>query len=108
MSYSGFNATTPTTPGHVFEVTFDPGAALDLDGLSTTWDLPITDWSRDDATGDLYAATDSALRASPGTTSWVLAAPGMPNVEVTGLTTTDGQYLYAASHGLSACRLDLQ
>ena len=26
VSYSGFNATTPTTPGHVFEVTYDPGA----------------------------------------------------------------------------------
>ena len=26
ISYSGFNATTPATPGHVFEVTYDPGA----------------------------------------------------------------------------------
>ena len=26
LSYSGYNAHTPSTPGHVFEVTYDPGA----------------------------------------------------------------------------------
>jgi hypothetical protein len=43
-----------------------------------------------------------------GTTSWALAAPGMPNVEVAGLTIVPSERkLYAASHGLSAWSLNL-
>ena len=54
---------------------------------STTWaTCRSTDLVRDDVTGDLYASTTSASRLAAGTTSWVLAAPGMPNVEVAGLT----------------------
>ena len=66
-------------------------------------DLPVTDLVRDDVTGDLYAASDFGVVMLPsGTTSWVLAAPGMPNVEVTGLTIVASERrLYAATHGLS-------
>ena len=112
ISYSGFNSNTPATPGHVFEVTFDPVAG------TSTWvnrslnlgDQPITDLVRDDPTGDLYAATDfGVLRLAGGTSTWTKAAPGMPNVEVTGLTVVPGtRILYAASHGLSAWRLNLK
>jgi len=43
-----------------------------------------------------------------GTATWTLSAPGMPNVEVTGLTIVPGERrLYAASHGLSAWLLIL-
>jgi hypothetical protein len=60
IAYSGFNALTPTTPGHVFEVTWDPNTSTsqwtslddDLD------DLPVNHLVRDANTGDLYAATD--------------------------------------------------
>ena len=63
---------------------------------------------QDEATGDLYAANDfGVLRLGAGTTSWTLAAAGMPNVEVAGLTTPDERVLYAATHGLSAWRLTL-
>jgi hypothetical protein len=106
VSYSGFNSATPTTPGHVFEVTYDPGTG------TSTWtdlshdmqDIPVTDLVRDDLKGDLYAANDFGVFMLPsGTTSWVLAAPGMPNVEVTGLTIiVSERKLYAATHGLSA------
>ena len=49
------------------------------------------------------------LRLAGGTTTWTEAAPGMPNVEVTGLTIVPGErILYAASHGLSAWRLNLK
>jgi hypothetical protein len=112
ISYSGFDSNTPATPGHVFEVTFDPATG------TSTWvnlshnlgDQPITDLVRDDPTGDLYAATDfGVLRLAGGTTTWTKAAPGMPNVEVTGLTVVPGtRILYAASHGLSAWRLNLK
>lgn len=111
VSYSGYSVNTPTTPGHVFEVIFNPATG------TATWtnlghnlaDLPITDLVRDDKTGDLYAATDfGVLRLASGTTTWRLAARGMPNVEVAGLTVLAGKReLYAASHGLSAWLLDL-
>ena len=112
VSYSGFDSNTPATPGHVFEVTVNPATG------TSTWvnlslnlgDQPVTDLVRDDPTGDLYAATDfGVLRLAGGTTTWTKAAPGMPNVEVTGLTVVPGtRILYAASHGLSAWRLNLK
>ncbi len=60
-------------------------------------------------TGDLYASTDFGVSAcAAGTTTWTLAAPGMPNVEVTGLTIIPSErILYAATHGLSTWRLNL-
>ena len=80
---------TPTTPGHVFEVVFNPAAG------TATWtnksfdlgDLPITDVVVDGASGDIYASNDfGVLRLAQGTSTWTAAAPGMPNVEVAGLT----------------------
>ena len=111
VSYTGFSAATPSTPGHVFEVTFDPVAGTatftSLDG--NLGDIPVTDLVRDDVTGDLYASNDFGVLILPsGTTSWVLAAPGMPNVEVPGLTIVPAQRkLYAATHGLGAWSLNL-
>jgi hypothetical protein len=111
ISYSGFNSNTPTTPGHMFEVTFDPGAgkATWTDRSYDFGDQPATDLVRDDVTGDLYAATDfGVLRLAAGATTWTKAASGMPNVEVAGVTIVPGKrVLYAASHGLSAWRLGL-
>jgi hypothetical protein len=111
ISYSGFDAATPTTPGHVFEVRYDPAAA------TATWtdlsfdlgDIPITDVVRDDRTGDLYASSDSAVyRLQAGDTDWTLAGTGMPNVEVAGLTiVSKARKLYAATHGLGAWLLPL-
>ncbi len=73
VSYSGFSATTPPTPGHVFSVTYDPGAGTatwtSLDGVSggPLGDIPVTDLVRDDVTGDLYAGTDyGVMRLASG------------------------------------------
>ena len=111
ISYSGFNATTSATPGHVFLVTYNPLAN------SATWtdlsydfgDIPATDVAVDDARGDVYAATDyGVFLLASGSTAWVSAAPGMPNVEVAGLTIVpSARKLYAATHGLSAWLLNL-
>lgn len=38
ISYSGFNMTTPTTPGHVFEVTYDPATG------TSTWSTGRMTW----------------------------------------------------------------
>jgi hypothetical protein len=112
VSYSGFNSTTPDTPGHVFEVTYDPATdkATWVDRSHDLSDIPINDLVRDDVTGDLYASNDfGVLRLAEGGSTWTLAARGMPNVEVTGLTVLPkDRILYAASHGLSAWRLDLK
>jgi hypothetical protein len=111
ISYSGYNVNTATTPGHVFEVTFDPAAGTStwVDRSYDFGDIPVTDLVRDDANGDLYASTDfGVLRNAAGTTTWTKAAPGMPNVEVAGLTIVPGKrILYAATHGLSAWRLNI-
>jgi hypothetical protein len=111
ISYSGYNSNTPATPGHIFEVTFDPatGTSTWVDRSYDFGDLPVTDLVQDSVIGDLYASTDfGVLRLAAGTTTWTGAAPGMPNVEVAGLTIIPGdRILYGASHGLSAWRLNL-
>jgi hypothetical protein len=111
VSYSGFSASTPLTPGHVFQVTYDPvaGTAAWLDLSHDLGDVPINDIVRDDAGGDLYVASDfGVFRLAAGTTSWTAAAPGLPKVEVAGLTIVPGaRKLYAATHGLSAWLLNL-
>ena len=112
ISYSGYGVNTPGLPGHIFEVTYDPGTGTStwVDRSFDFGDQPATDLVRDDVTGDLYAATDyGVLRLAAGTTTWTSAAPGMPNVEVTGLTIVGSErILYAATHGLSAWWLNLK
>ena len=60
ISYSGFNAATPSTPGHIFSVTYDPGNGTatwtSLDG--SLGDLPLTDVVQDADSGDLYVSSD--------------------------------------------------
>lgn len=112
ISFSGFNASTPATPGHVFEVSYDPGTgnATWTDRSYDLGDMPITGIVRDDPTGDLYISSDFGVkRLEKGDTSWALAAPGMPNEEVAGLTMVPGERkLFAATHGLGAWLLNLE
>jgi hypothetical protein len=115
VSYTGFSSATPATPGHVFEVTYNQGAGTatwtSLDGASggPLGDIPVTDLVRDDVTGDLYAGTDyGAMRLASGSTTWTLAAQGMPSAEVAGLTIVpSARKLYAATHGFGAWSLKL-
>jgi hypothetical protein len=116
ISYSGYNANTPATPGHVFDVTYNPAAGTatwtNLDGPSgSIGDLPVTDLVRDEATGDLYASTDFGVATLAGgnpASGWAAAGEGLPNVEVAGLTIVPGaRKLYAATHGRSAWALTL-
>ena len=109
VSYSGYSATTPTTPGHVFRVRYNGSKATWTDLSGDLQDLPLTDLVRDDRTGDLYASSDfGVLRRAAGERAWRLAASGMPRVEVAGLTILpEERILYAATHGLSAFRLKL-
>jgi hypothetical protein len=114
ISYSGYNFNTPSQPGHVFEVSYDPDAGTatwtDLDGgTGPMGDLPVTALVRDDPTGDLYAATDfGVLRLAAGGNAWQTAGSGLPMVDVPGLTiSTHARVLYAATHGRGAYVLQL-
>lgn len=111
ISYSGYSARTPSQPGHVFSVTYDPvgGTAswTSLDG--SLGDIPVTALVRDDETGDLYAANDfGVLRLPSGSTVWRTAARGLPMAEIPGLSIdTRARVLYAATHGRGAYVLQL-
>ena len=112
IAYSGFNANTPTTPGHVFDVVFDPttGLATWSDLSNDIGDQPINDVVLDVATGDVYASTDfTVLRLAAGSHTWTPASTGLPQVAVSGLTLATGsqgvRWLYAATHGRGAYRV---
>jgi hypothetical protein len=111
ISYSGYNAYTPSTPGHVFEVVYDPAShtAAFTDRSYNLGDQPVTGIAENEATGDLYASTDfGVLRLPHGSTSWTDAGTGMPHVAVYGLSLSQSAHvLYAATHGRGAYRLKL-
>jgi hypothetical protein len=113
ISYSSYSTLTPTTPGHVFEVTRTaPSAATwtSLDSLGGTPfpDFPATAIARD-SNGDLYVSNDwGVMLLGNGAVSWVTAGTGLPMVEIAGLTIVpSARILYAATHGRSAWKLTL-
>jgi hypothetical protein len=114
ISYLGYDFNTPAQPGHVFEVTYDPGTndatwtRIDS-GAGGLTDLPATDVAFDDVTGDVYASSDfGVMRLPSGSSTWVLGGAGLPQVEVAGLTIVpSARKLYAATHGRSAFGLTL-
>ena len=111
ISYSGYSSLTPSTPGHVFSVTYNPIAHdatwVNLDGgTGPMGDLPVTALVRS-TRGDLFAGTDfGVLRLASGSSTWTVAGTGLPAVEVAGLTLVNGSHvLYAATHGRSVWSL---
>ena len=99
VTYSGYNAVTPTTPGHVFDVIegSGPGSGtftnLNVEAGTATFptptgtgDLPVNDIVRDDARKNLYVATDFGvvLGNSDGKGGWKVT-PGLPRLEITHL-----------------------
>jgi hypothetical protein len=133
ISYSGYNAVTPTTPGHVFSVTENgvTGAGvftnLNVESGSSAFptptadgDLPVADVVRDDATNTLYAATDfGVLRGDNGGASWHVT-DGMPRYEVMHLAIQPSsreptcvghgackRVLYAATHSQGIWKMNL-
>jgi hypothetical protein len=112
VAYSGYEAYTPSTPGHVFSVRFNPadGTAAFTDISNGIGDQPVNAVAYDPGEHDLYAATDfGVMRLPNGATTWAQAAPGLPaNVAIYGLTfSAQRRVLYAATHGRSAYSIDL-
>ena len=116
VTYSGYSAATPSTPGHVFEVVYNAATGTAtwtrIDGEGTAGglpDTPVTDAAYDSVTGDLYTSNDFGVsRLAAGSSTWTEAAEGLPNVMVPSLTIQPGErILYAATHGFAAFRLNL-
>ena len=137
VTYSGYNAATPTTPGHVFDVREGgpgPGSGsftnLQVERGTATFptptdngDLPVNDIVRDDGKKKLYVATDfGVVRGNnDGRADWRVT-PDLPRFEIThleiqpsarvptcvGLSKKDCPTLiYAATHSQGVWRLDL-
>jgi hypothetical protein len=135
VSYSGYNAATPSTPGHVFEVKENgtaPGSGvftnLNVESGTSAYptptsngDLPVSDVVRDDSSKTLYVSTDfGVLRGdNDGKGGWHVTA-GMPRYEVMHLeiqpssrvaTCTPGAQckvvLYAATHSQGIWQMKL-
>ena len=137
ISYSGYNAVTPTTPGHVFSVTegnpATPGSGsftnLNVESGTSAFptpadngDLPVSDIVRDDASHTLYVSTDFGVLAGrkDGTGGWFVTR-GLPRLEVMHLaiqpsareatcvgTKKCDRVLYAATHSQGIWKLDLK
>jgi hypothetical protein len=108
VSYSGYDAYTPKTPGHVFEVTYDPkaGTAKWKDLSAGLGDQPVTGIAYDAGTRHLYIATDFGVLVHGGA-GWLSAARGLPPVAVYQLVLDQGSHLlYAATHGRGIYRLE--
>jgi len=111
VSFSGYNAYTPTTPGHVFDVRYhrESGTATWTDLSANLGDQPILGVVLDPQTGNLYAATDYGVAVRPhGATNWTAAGTGLPPVAVYQLVIDpNSRSLYATTHGRGIYRLDL-
>jgi len=119
VSYSGYNAATPATPGHVFEVKENgslPGSGLftnlNIEAGTAAFptptangDLPASDVVRDDANHTLYVSTDfGVLRGdADGTGGWHVTA-GMPRYEVMHLEIQPSSRVPTCMGGAAGCQ----
>jgi hypothetical protein len=114
VTFTGYDLSTPTTPGHVFDVVLNGSNALWTNISYDIGDQPVNDAVLDSATGDLYVSTDFGVyRLVNGTQTWIPAADGLPVAAISGLTLaaakqTGDRLLYAATHGRGAFRLRLK
>lgn len=111
VSYSGFNALTPASPGHIFRAVFNPSSRIAAFTLldRDLGDLPVNTIAVDDARGDLYAGTDfGVLVLRRGSPAWELAGVGFPEALIVDLDFVPSQrVLVAATHGLGIFYLKL-
>jgi hypothetical protein len=115
ITYSGFNAKTPATPGHVFEVRYDPANGqvvfTNLDGNRNNGfgDIPATSIVVSDR-GTLYVGTDfGVVQKQKNSPVWHRPAAGLPNVTVADLVLVPERgVLYAGTHGQGVWQLKVQ
>ena len=110
VTFSGFNGSTPTTPGHVFTTTNGLSGAAWTDISGDLPDIPVNaividdtalgNGARQNQTPGLYVGTDVGVFESlDGGAHWRRLAKGMPNVAVFGLAIDGNGRIVAATHG---------
>ena len=113
ITYSGYNAKTPATPGHVFEVFYAPNAStfINRDGhkINGYGDIPANSIIVTKR-GTVYVANDYGVTVKePNSTVWKMSAAGLPNMDVAHLIYVPQQdVLYAATHGQGIWQLKVQ
>jgi hypothetical protein len=110
MTYSGYNAKTPATPGHVFEIRYVPGPGNQpgtgqftrLDGQKNNGygDIPANSIIVSEG-GTIYVGNDfGVVLKEKNSPVWHRAAAGLPSVDVADLVyVPERGVLYAATHG---------
>lgn len=116
ITYSGFNAKTPDTPGHIFELRYVPASGsnpatmtfnnLDGDERFGYPDIPAQSVVVSDR-GWIYVGNDfGVVRSRRGSGRWFDTPPGLPNVTVTDLVLVpERDVLYAGTHGQGVWQL---
>ena len=115
ITYSGYNAKTPLTPGHIFEVVYNPATTTatftnrDGSGANAYGDIPANSIVATNR-GTLFVGNDYGVVANfPHSDSWRRAAPGLPNMDVPDLIyVPERRAIYAATHGQGAWKLRLE
>ena len=112
ITYSGFNAKTPSTPGHVFEVRYVAGASTftvkDGTGDDSFGDVPATSLAVTNE-GLIVVGTDYGAVSSTGDGRWAEAGKGLPAVVVSDLVYVPSRDLvYAGTHGQGVWTLRLK
>jgi MYXO-CTERM domain-containing protein len=105
VAFSGFDTSTPTTPGHLFVSTDRGGSWTRLD---TGVDAPIDSLvAHPVAQGLLYAGTDlGAMVSADGGKTFAVLGDSLPNVAVYSLAFQRGSSsLFAGTFGRSAWRM---
>ncbi|MCB1589020.1 MAG: hypothetical protein KDI56_08965, partial [Xanthomonadales bacterium] len=97
VSYSGFNSSTPGSPGHVFRST-DGGASW----INISDNLPDTPANalaiRPDQPNEIYVGTDAGMYISfTGGGSWARMDNGLPNAPISALAVNQSTNLLAAA-----------
>jgi hypothetical protein len=104
VTFSGFNTSTPTTPGHVYRgVSTDGGATWLWTNVSSNLpDIPANAIELlTSSPTTIYVGTDAGVfRSSTGGTTWGPFGNGLPSVIVSDLALDDsGTLLRAATYG---------
>ena len=103
VSFSGFNANTPSTPGHVFRTVNGLGAVTWTNLSGDLPDIPVNSLAIDTTKTPhvLYAGTDIGVFQSVNDgANWLYLQNGHPNVSVFGLDRNPGTgQIVSSTHG---------
>ena len=112
ITYSGYSSKTPATPGHIFEVRYDPGSGsatfTNLDGhkINGYGDIPANSIVVSPS-GTIYVGNDyGVVQKQKNSDVWHLPAAGLPNLNVPDLVyVPEKGTIYAATHGQGVWQL---